>query len=75
VSDGCFTKSHGRVKPTPGRDRDASWFHLGAAILLLASPLRHLWAGDARPWFLPYLVWIALIAAVWLGERRSDGDR
>jgi hypothetical protein len=64
------------MKFPSGNDRDASWFLLAAATLVLASPLRHLWAGDERAWYLPFLVWIAIIVAVRLLERRgSDRDR
>jgi hypothetical protein len=65
-----------------GSDRDVSWFLLAAAILVLASPLRYLWAGDGRPWYLPLLVWLGIIVAVrlvdWVrgsGRDGRDGDR
>lgn len=31
------------------------------AILLLASPLKAVWAADDSPWYLPYLLWGVLI--------------
>lgn len=55
--------------PTSGRGRDASWLFVGAATLLLASPLRHLWAADNRPWYLPFVLWLAIIALARLLER------
>jgi predicted ABC-type sugar transport system permease subunit len=61
------------MKFPSGNERDTSWFLLAAATLVLASPLRHLWAGDGRAWYAPFLVWIAIIVAVRLLGRRGDG--
>jgi len=36
---------------------------------LLASPLRHLWAADERPWYLPFVIWLGVIALPVLLER------
>jgi hypothetical protein len=60
--------------PTSGHDRDASWLYAGAATLVIASPLRHLWAGDDRPWYLPFLVWLALLVGARLLERGGGGE-
>jgi hypothetical protein len=58
--------------PTSGRGGDASWLFVGAATLLLASPLRHLWAADDRPWYLPFVVWLAIIVLARLFQRGRD---
>jgi hypothetical protein len=54
--------------------RDSSWLALGVASLVIASPLRHLWAADARPWYLPFVVWLAMIVLPRLLSRRGDGS-
>lgn len=32
------------------------------ALFLLLSPLIEWWAADDSPWYLPYLLWLVLIA-------------
>jgi hypothetical protein len=51
------------------RARDTAAFTVGASAFLLASPLRNLWAADNRPWYLPFIVWLAVIAAPVLLQR------
>ncbi len=37
------------------------------ALLLLLPPMSSLWFGSHVPWYLPYLVWLAIILlAYWL---------
>jgi hypothetical protein len=60
------------MKFPSGQDRDASWFVLALAILVLASPLRHLWAGDGCAWWLPLLVWLGIIVAGRVLDRGRD---
>ena len=37
------------------------------ALLVLLPPIRNLWSAVDSPWYLPYLVWFAIIlAAFWL---------
>ena len=46
------------------------------ALFLLVSPLLGWWAADDSPWYLPYLLWLALIVlCAWLQlkeRRRHD---
>ena len=45
------------------------------ALFLLISPLLVWWASDASPWYLPYLLWLVIIAfAAWLQRRRKTDD-
>ncbi len=59
------------MKGLPSGPRDRT---LAAAFLLLlffATPFVHLWASAALPWYLPYLLWGAVIAlAAWPGRRQ-----
>ena len=57
--------------PTSGRGRDATWLYVGAVTLLLASPLRHVWAADDRPWYLPFILWLTIIAVAPLLDGRG----
>ena len=45
------------------------------ALFVLASPAVMLWASAENPWYLPYLLWLALIGLVagmyGRGERRD----
>lgn len=45
-----------------------------AAVLVL-TPARWLWARPDVPWFVPYLVWAALIAAAWWAARGAHRGR
>lgn len=43
------------------------------AVALFASPVMIAWAHDHSPWFVPYVLWAAIIAgAAWIGRRRKD---
>ncbi|WP_303905583.1 hypothetical protein [Thiohalomonas denitrificans] len=44
------------------------------AILLLVSPLKAIWAADDSPWYLPYLLWGALIFLAARLQRRFLND-
>ncbi|SCZ49352.1 hypothetical protein [Thiohalomonas denitrificans] len=44
------------------------------AILLLVSPLKTIWAADDAPWYLPYLLWGALIILAARLQRRFLND-
>ncbi len=40
------------------------------ALFLLISPMLGWWASDESPWYLPYLMWLFLIAlCAWLHVR------
>lgn len=41
------------------------------ALFLLASPLLDWWARDTAPWYLPYLIWLLLIALTWALQRSA----
>jgi hypothetical protein len=40
-----------------------SWVVFGAALLVLASPLKLVWMRPELGWLAPFVVWLALIAA------------
>lgn len=44
------------------------------ALFLLVSPLLAWWAADGNPWFLPYLIWLGLIVAMYRLQRRTGKD-
>ena len=45
------------------------------ALLLFASPLTTWWLGAHGPWYLPYLLWLGVIAATaWLYRGRAGRD-
>jgi len=43
----------------------------GIALLAVASPLRLVWARGDKPWYAPFLVWLALVALAALAARRA----
>lgn len=44
------------------------------ALLLLVSPLVNWWAADDSPWYMPYLLWAAIIGLTALLQRRHRSD-
>lgn len=43
------------------------------ALALFATPVMFAWAQDTSPWYLPYLLWSAVIAgSAWVSFRRKD---
>jgi hypothetical protein len=59
------------------RARELSLLAFGVAVLLLASPLRLLWARDGTHWAIPFGLWLAVVvlgalAAHWRDRRRED---
>ncbi len=41
-----------------------------AVLLLAASPITTWWAAGDKPWYLPYLIWLGIIAlAAWVNLR------
>jgi hypothetical protein len=44
------------------------------ALFLLVSPLLEWWAADGNPWYVPYLIWLGLIAAMFVLQRRQRQD-
>lgn len=66
--------------PSPGSENN---FHydrvvvvLLAALLALSTPVVAWWSRDGAAWYLPYLIWLGLIAmtALSLRDYRIDGD-
>ena len=43
-------------------------------LLLFCSPLALWWAAVATAWYLPYVLWLALIALIAWAARRSPHD-
>jgi len=41
------------------------------ALFLLVSPLLQWWAADASPWYLPFLIWLGIIALAYWRNRRG----
>ncbi|HTE53905.1 MAG TPA: hypothetical protein VK698_23780 [Kofleriaceae bacterium] len=57
------------------RSRALAWLGFGAAVLVLASPLKLLWARPVMGWMAPFLIWLALILlGAWLGRSRGRDD-
>lgn len=56
--------------PEIGRQSDAIVPLLLLALFLLASPFTLLWAADTSPWYLPYMLWLALIGLIAWAHRR-----
>lgn len=55
-----------------GNEREAALTLL--AVVLLTSPATALWNNPARGWWIPYLLWLVLIAgAAWLARLRRRG--
>ncbi|GAB4296910.1 MAG: hypothetical protein Kow0096_14600 [Thiohalomonadaceae bacterium] len=44
------------------------------ALFLLVSPLLDWWAADGTPWYLPYVIWLGLIVAMYWLQRRARQD-
>jgi hypothetical protein len=56
-------------------DRAFAWVVCGAAVLLLASPLKALWVTSKATWIAPFVIWLVLIvAAAYLARSRSGHD-
>ncbi|OOZ38487.1 hypothetical protein BOW53_15420 [Solemya pervernicosa gill symbiont] len=43
-------------------------------LFLLISPLRDIWAADDNPWYVPYLIWLAIIFFAYRLQRRMRRD-
>ncbi len=54
----------------PGHRLDSTVLLFLFALFLLASPFVPLWATDASPWYLPYLLWLGLIGLIALVTHR-----
>jgi hypothetical protein len=60
--------------PQAGRDR-AVWLGL-LVLVLFGAPSVSWWLGSSPPWYLPYLLWLAviLLAARYARPGKRDGD-
>lgn len=63
------------LPPQNERQLDRVGFLFLLALFLLASPAVEWWAADGNPWYLPYLIWLGLIAAMYGLQRRQRQDR
>jgi hypothetical protein len=64
-----------RLSSDPGRLLDRVVLLFVFAVFVLVSPLNRWWAAAESPWYLPYLIWLALIGlAAWLQRRRGGHD-
>ena len=63
------------ANPEPSPRLDRVILLLLFALFLLVSPLVQWWAGDGSPWYLPFLLWGALILlARRIQPRRESHD-
>lgn len=62
--------------PRPDNDlRDSSVLIALLGLLFFASPLVAWWAGDHRPWYVPYLLWaLIIILAALIQSLRARND-
>ncbi len=61
--------------PPSGRSVDLCLFAFGVALLILATPLRQIWAAPGLPWPVPFLVWLAVILlGAWAGRSRKGHE-
>lgn len=49
--------------------KELAWLVFGGALVLLASPLRTLWARDDAPWVAPFGLWAVITVAAALALR------
>jgi len=57
----------------PGKYLDRAILLFLFALLLFASPLVSWWASADHPWYLPYGLWLLVIAlAFWLQRQRDS---
>jgi len=62
-------------RPEPDQKRENTLLLTLLALFLFASPLTDWWAADDAPWFLPYLLWLAIILiGAWLSHRYQRHD-
>lgn len=64
-----------RLSPDIAKQLDTIVLLFLLALFLLASPFITWWATEERPWYIPYLIWLAIIMlAAWLQIRRAQDD-
>ena len=52
-------------QPIQEKFRDRIILLFVAGVFMLCSPLRFFWGADGNPWYIPYLIWLILIALTW----------
>ena len=57
------------------RARELSLLAFGIAVLLVASPLRLLWARDGTHWLVPFGLWLGVVLLGALAAHRREKDR
>lgn len=65
------------MRPSPDTDRPLERVLLVVmlAVVLFATPVTYLWAGDDSPWFMPYLLWLIVIVLIgWSSFRNRPHD-
>ncbi|MCE9667281.1 hypothetical protein LY474_05580 [Myxococcus stipitatus] len=64
------------MKRPPGQDAPAmpSLLVFTIAVLAFGSPLRRLWLAEEAPGYLPFVVWLGIIALGGWAARRAGGD-
>lgn len=55
-----------------GRPVDSAILLFLVALFLFVSPFTDWWARDDSPWYLPYLLWLGLIALIAAVALRRD---
>ncbi len=60
-----------RAVPIEDKVGAMAWLACGTAVLLLASPLKLLWARASLGWFVPFVLWGVLIVAGAVLARRA----
>ena len=58
--------------PETSRQSDAVVPLLLFALFVLVSPFTLMWAGDTSPWYLIYLLWLALIGLIYWAQGRAS---
>jgi hypothetical protein len=62
-----------RLEQDNGERLDRSILAFLVGVFLFLSPFTLWWAGIASLWYLPYLMWVGLIALIaWVVQRSHD---
>ncbi|MFT3776378.1 MAG: hypothetical protein QM820_64365 [Minicystis sp.] len=47
---------------------------LGVSVIVLASPIRLLWAREGAPWYAIFAIWLGLVAIAAIAARRPPSS-
>jgi len=62
-----------RQTPPPERQLDHTLAVGLLILLLLSAPVMIWWTSPESPWYVPYLIWLAIITVIaWIQLRRDD---